>query len=76
MDEEEIEAYEFANNALIDKDEYNDFASKNDFSSNCIEAFANDQKVPPFIVVGRLQKEGLLSWDQYNYFKTKIRETF
>ena len=69
--EKEKEADDFAANALLAEDAYQDFLQKADFELPSIRAFAQDQGVMPCIVIGRLQKQGLL---QYNAFsKEKIR---
>lgn len=39
---------------------------KNNFSLNAIKAFAKEQNVKSYIVIGRLQSDGILGWEQYN----------
>lgn len=53
----EDKADEFARNTLINEEEYNTFISKNNLTDEEIIKFAKEQKVKPFIVVGRIQKE-------------------
>lgn len=70
-DEDEIEANEFAKNLLIDEKEYKEFISKGDFTARSIKNFAKQQPVADFIVVGRLQKDGIIGWDQLHGLKEK-----
>ena len=65
--EMEAKADAFAGNILIDPEQYRQFLR----DSNCtawsvIEAFAESVQVQPFIVLGRLQKDGLLEWSDYS----------
>ena len=55
--EKEDKADEFAKNTLINENDYNDFIEKNNLTEKEIIKFAKEQKVQPFIVVGRIQKE-------------------
>ena len=62
----EATADAFASNILIDPEKYRQFLR----DSNCtawsvIEVFAESIQVQPFIVLGRLQKDGLLEWSDY-----------
>ena len=53
----EDKADEFARRTLINEEDYNSFKSKNILTEEEIIKFAKEQKVKPFIVVGRIQKE-------------------
>ena len=75
-DKEEREANEFAKDALIDKSAYNAFVSAGQFDLASIEAFAAKENVADFIVIGRLQKEGHLSWAAYQHKKIKYEVAF
>ena len=70
-DQEEIEANEFAKNALLDKESYEQFIQKGDFSLRAINQFAFEQGVANFIVIGRLQKEEIIPWSKYQNQKLK-----
>ena len=70
-DEEEIEANNFAKDALINKSDYEHFVSKKNFSLLAIKKFANSQNVADFIVIGRLQKDGYIGWNMYTNLKPK-----
>ena len=67
----EKEADEFAEDLLIDREAYELFTSNSDYSESKIRAFASVIKVHPGIVVGRLQKEGLLPYTHFNNLKQK-----
>lgn len=64
-DECEGEANEFAMNALIDKREYEAFVNKGLFDINDIIAFSRKQNIGEFIVIGRLQRDGLIPWSSF-----------
>lgn len=61
----------FAVNHLIDSEAYRIFISDGDYSAEAISAFSRTQNIMPFIVIGRLQKEGILKY--YQYSELKIR---
>lgn len=67
----ELEANNFAQNILIPDDEFKLFISKNDFTERNIIEFSNKIKIDYGIVVGRLQKDGYISYSKYNNLKTK-----
>ena len=71
LDGEEKEANEFVENLLIDKEKYNEFVKRNDFSISSINSFAKQQGVAPFIVIGRLQKDKYIPWSKYKEQKVK-----
>lgn len=76
LDIDEVEANEFAKNLLIDEKQYINFISKKDFSLLSIEAFSKSQSVADFIVLGRLQKDGLVGWDKFQSLKQKYEIRF
>ena len=53
----EDKADNFAKNILINEDDYEKFISKEKITAKDIIEFAKKEKVEPFIVVGRIQKE-------------------
>lgn len=69
--EMELRADKFARNVLIPLNEFKQFAEHEDFSLSAINSFADKCGVSPFIVIGRLMKEGLIGWDCYS--KERIR---
>lgn len=70
-EDEEKAADQFAQEILIPKVDFDAFVSQNDFSRSSIRDFADKQGVQCGIVVGRLQKEGFIKYNQYNDLKTK-----
>ncbi len=76
QDEDENEANIFAKNALINEKDYIAFVKNNDFSLRSIKRFSKAQGVADFIVIGRLQKDGLVDWSQYQDFKPKYQINF
>lgn len=55
--EKEDKADRFARNILIDEKEFNEFLNNKIFSPKTVEDIAKKNNVPPFIIVGRLEKE-------------------
>lgn len=76
QDNDEIEANTFAKNALIDENDYKEFVKNRNFSITNIKRFSRTQPVADFIVVGRLQKDGLVDWSQYQNLKPKYQINF
>ena len=70
-DEDEIDANKFARELLIDENEYIEFVKKGHFDLNSIISFSKQQKVADFVVIGRLQKEGIIPWTKYSERKIK-----
>lgn len=63
----EIKADTFAANYLINPDEYRVFlqSHQDNIRWKDIDEFAESVHVQPFIVVGRLQNDGILDWSEY-----------
>ncbi|MBQ9659587.1 MAG: HigA family addiction module antidote protein [Clostridia bacterium] len=55
--DKEVEADNYAKDTLISKNDFENFYKIGDFSDKAIIEFAKAENVPPFIVVGRLNKE-------------------
>lgn len=53
----EDKANEFAKKTLINEKDFKEFIKKDNLTENEIIKFAKEQKIQPFIVVGRIQKE-------------------
>lgn len=70
--QEELEADKFAQDILIPSKHYADFLSAEAFSRKAIQTFAKNISIAPGIVVGRLQKEGLLKYSQLNSLKKRL----
>lgn len=65
----EIKADEFAKNILLDDKKYTCFIKAKDYSLNSIKGFAAENEVKPYIVIGRLQKEKRLNYNDYSQEK-------
>jgi HTH-type transcriptional regulator/antitoxin HigA len=70
---EETRANEFASNILLDASEYSDFVSVGDFSLEKIKHFSKSESVPPYIVIGRLQREKLVPYSRYSQEKIRYQ---
>ena len=73
MDDDEIAANNFAKNLLINENDYNEFVKRGVFTDLSITRFAKKQQVADFIVVGRLQKDGYVGWNEFQYRKQKYQ---
>ena len=69
--EVEYKADEFAANTLINVKEYDNFVEKGNFSLPCIKRFCAEQNIPPYILIGRLQRDDRLKY--YQYSSEKVR---
>ena len=69
--EDEAQADQFAEDALIPNHAWNAFLQSGDFSQSAIVKFARAQEIDPGIVVGRLQKEDCIGYNRYNDMKKK-----
>lgn len=68
---DEASADAFAREILIPEESYMEFVSGQDFSKSAVIDFAKEMGIDTGIVVGRLQKEGLIPYSWYNDLKTK-----
>lgn len=69
---QESEADAFAAKTLIPEIDYQEFVSQNDFSEQAIKEFARRQGIHTGTVVGRLKKENLVPYTQFQYLHAKI----
>lgn len=69
---QEQEANDFAAEILLPKKEYDAFRYKGDYSSNAILEFAQDKEIDPGVIVGRLQHDGLIPYNQLNYLHKQL----
>jgi HTH-type transcriptional regulator/antitoxin HigA len=72
---QEKEADAFASNMLIPDDVFEAFARVRPLSAQRVQAFAAKQTIAPGIVVGRLQHERLLPYNQLNHLKLSLAWT-
>jgi|APMI01.1.fsa_nt_gi HTH-type transcriptional regulator/antitoxin HigA len=69
---QEDEADAFAAKTLIPETDYMTFVIKQDFSEQAIRAFAQAQGVHTGTVVGRLKKENLVPYTQFQHLHAKL----
>lgn len=67
--EEEQEADAFAAETLIPQKDFQAFCEQHLFTENAIAAFSESINIHPGIVVGRLQKENRIGFNQMNHLK-------
>lgn len=70
--DKEDEADKFAMDILIPPKSYNEFLRHRDFSEQSIVAFAKALKISTGVVVGRLQHDKHLPYNQLNHLKRKL----
>lgn len=71
--EMERAADEFAGNALLDPEQYRKFVNYGKFDIDSIKRFAETQKVAPYIVIGRLQRENRIGYNQFSKYKARFK---
>lgn len=70
-EDDEKAADEFARNALIPQDSFEQFISGQNFSEESVRKFASKNNLLPGIVVGRLQNDEIIKYSQLNHLKTQ-----
>ena len=68
----ESEANKWAADFLIPTNEWDAFFAANQFSESDIQKFSKVQEIAPGIVVGRLQHEKKVLWNQFNEMKGRL----
>lgn len=68
-------ADDFAADFLIPNDEYKRFVAKKDFTEESIKTFAEQMQVLPSIVIGRLQKDKLVAYNEMNHLMIRYKIT-
>lgn len=69
---QESEADAFAARTLIPENDFQAFVSRRDFSESAIRAFSKSQGVHTGTIVGRLKKESLVPYTQFQHLHAKI----
>lgn len=69
--EAEKKADEFAANTLINPVDFAKFVKKGDFNLDTIKKFASYEKVMPYVVIGRLQKEKRIPYTMFTGEKVR-----
>ncbi len=72
-DADEEAANQFARDCLLPPRDFQGFVDRADFSAAAVRSFAQDQQVAPGIVVGRLQRVGLVPPSHLNDLKKRIQ---
>ena len=65
INEKEIRANEFASNLVMNKNEYQLFVNEGDYTLNSIKRFSKQQNIPYYMTIGRMQKDGIIEYNQY-----------
>ena len=71
-EETEKEADSFAEQTLIDRKKFEEFANSGDLTEKAIVHFSELSNVDPGVTVGRLQKYGFIKFNCFNYLKHQI----
>jgi len=75
VDAIEIEANKYAGNILIPDEVYESFIKQNVYmSEKAIKDFAMANNISTGIVVGRLQKDGVIKWNDFDKLVTRISD--
>lgn len=72
----ESEADRFSQDFFIDSDLYNQFIGESDINRTTILQFADELKINPSILIGRLQNDKLLDYSEYYDLKTQYSFSF
>ena len=70
-EDDEKQADTFARDTLIPYDAYDAFARIGRFDERSIIEFAKEQRIAPYIVLGRLQKDKFVLYSQFQHLKVK-----
>ena len=70
-EEIEAEADRFASDFLIAPEKWRDFCDEDSFTADPVRGFAQSVGIAPFIVVGRLQKEKRIGYNQLTSLKER-----
>lgn len=69
----EEKADEFAKKNLIDTKKYTRFVNSEDYSLSNINQFSAKNKIPNYILIGRLQRDGYLKYNRYTQEKVRYK---
>lgn len=69
----EEEADSFARDFLISPSDYNSFVNNSDYSYSAVVSFSKQIGIQPGILVGRLQRDNLIRYNQLNGLKIKYK---
>ena len=71
--EAESAADQFASDHLLKPEDYRNFVNAGKFNIAAICDFAESQNVEPYIVIGRLQKEKKIRYNQFSNYKLRYK---
>lgn len=74
-EQDETDADNWSENALIDPTDFDAFRRRGNFSESSVLAFAGEQEIAPGIVVGRMQREGMIKHSMLNHLKAQYEIT-
>ena len=63
----------FASNSLLEHTSYEHFLERGSFTYTSIQKYAKTQNVPSYVVIGRLQHDGIIPWDRYQKYKLRYK---
>lgn len=69
----EDEANLFAQETLLKSKDYQKFIERNNINQQSVIRFSSEQKIHPGIVVGRLQRDGIIGFDRLNDLKVQVK---
>ena len=70
-DEDEKAADAWSGDALIEEKKFEIFRMERDYSEKRVLSFAKEQEIAPGIVVGRMQREGMIKYSMLNNLKER-----
>jgi HTH-type transcriptional regulator / antitoxin HigA len=73
IDKQEREANRFASDYLIPPDQYSEFVNRDDFARAAVVSFASAVGITPGIVVGRLQHDKLIGFNELNDLRRRLQ---
>ena len=65
-DQDEKDADNWSGNTLINSTDFASFKNRRDYSEKSVLVFAREQEIAPGIVVGRMQREGMIKYSMLN----------
>ena len=72
VNDKETKANKWASDFLVSPTDWRSFVASNQFTVSTIRSFCSAEGIAPGIVVGRLQHEKYLGWNELNHLKFKI----
>lgn len=71
--EKETAADLFASSSLLSPKSYERFVRAGSYTYASIKEYAQTQGVPPYVVIGRLQKDRIIPWTWYQKYKPRYK---